>query len=169
VGRGFFAGICVVQAVAGIAWAAWTVLSQEGLQRYVALLPSVVLLLGAVAALLAARAVSKSAGVAAELQRIKTMNRLDMDTVSAQERLQHFATLKQWGLITEEEFAQKRRALLGLEEVAPVKDDASPAAEATSMRAPTLPTDRGAGARDSAARAYPNSASKKTRKPAARH
>ncbi|MCE5252731.1 MAG: hypothetical protein LLG45_00740 [Actinomycetia bacterium] len=128
----------VSELAAGVAWGAWVAFSQDGLLRYLGLVPAVVLLAGAVQTLLAMRLVTDSAKLAAELQRVKTTKRLDTEAEAIKERLAHFETLKQWGIISEQEFVEKRRTLLDLPEPAPAEQ-----AGDASQRQGSLPRTKG--------------------------
>ena len=66
--------------------------------------------------MLAGRLVAESTEVADELQRLKTMNQLEGKMATVREGLEFFGGLREWGVITEEELLEKRRALLDLGE-----------------------------------------------------
>jgi DNA-binding helix-hairpin-helix protein with protein kinase domain len=121
VSRGFIAIVGLLQLIAGIAWAVWTVFSEEGLRQLIGLLPAAVLIVGALVPVLAARFINESKELAAELQRMKTINRLDTKLATVKERLEFFGGLREWGIISEEELLEKRRALLDLGDLSPAE------------------------------------------------
>jgi len=113
--------VAVIQVVVAATWAAWVIILGDGLWRYLGLIPAAVLCVGAVCTLLTMRLVDERAELASELQRVKTIRRLDVDVMTIKERLADFEMLKQWGIITEQELLEKRRALLDLEKAAPAE------------------------------------------------
>jgi hypothetical protein len=118
-----FIVVCLVQAIAGVGWTVWLVFSEEGWRQYVGLIPAAVLVVGAVVPVLALRLRAEKLEVAAELQRLKTLDRLEEKLQTTKERLEHFEMLREWGLITEQEFQEKRRSLLDLEGPTPAQHD----------------------------------------------
>lgn len=123
--------VAILQGVVALVWTVVLLLLADGLWRYVGLIPAVVLCASVACTLLSTRLIDEGADLAAELQRIKTMTRLDVDVMTLKDRLAHFETLRQWGIITEEELKEKRRALLDLEQPAPAKRAEDPSRQST--------------------------------------
>jgi hypothetical protein len=121
VSRVFVSIVGILQLIAGIAWILWVFLSEGDLPWYVGLIPAVILFLGALACELALRQMDNDRELGAELERLRSENPLDKRLKTVKERLEFFEGLKEWGILSEEELLENRRALLDLEETRPAR------------------------------------------------
>jgi hypothetical protein len=114
--RVFVAIVGLFQLLACIAWAVWMVPHEESLPQYVAFVPPAMLFIGAVACALAARRMGKDKKLRHELWRLRSHGPTDENPAEqVKTGLETYQTLRDWGIITENEFLERRSALLGLE------------------------------------------------------
>jgi hypothetical protein len=118
--RFFIVVVGSLQLLTGMAWIGWMVFSEEGLPLFLQLIP-VVLFVGALASAVTYRLLDENREQAAEIERLKSRKPLDQKLETVRERLEVYGMLRTWGFITEEEFLDKRSALLSLQEPPPVE------------------------------------------------
>jgi len=114
--RVFVAVVGLFQLIACVAWAVWIVPYEESLPQYVAFVPPAMLFMGAVACALAARRMGKYKELRHELWRLKSDSPTDKKPAELiKTGLETYQTLRDWGIITDNEFLERRSALLDLQ------------------------------------------------------